>query len=93
MYVRTPITGEYVKCNHCGGRYHDSPCATVSEFTYQKMTAERRSAWKCHICRGEKSRGKSPNVELVHGDNSHHQQNRPGNEDETQGNECRCEGC
>lgn len=72
-----PMTGEYVKCLNCGGKYHYSPCATVSESTYSIMSADRKATWKCHICRGEKSRSKSPNnlyQEVIHEEQQNQQQ-------------------
>lgn len=56
-----PLTGNYIKCHHCGSKYHYSPCATLSESTYSIMSAEKKAAWKCHTCRGDKGRSKSPN--------------------------------
>lgn len=53
-----PKTGNYIKCLKCNNNYHYSPCSTLAESTYSSMTAERKSAWKCHQCRGD--RPKSP---------------------------------
>lgn len=55
-----PINGDHVKCHNCGCKYHYSPCATLSQSTYNIMTAEKKFAWKCPKCRGERS--KSPNT-------------------------------
>lgn len=54
-----PLTGEYVKCYNCKGKYHYSPCTTLSESTYSVMKAEKKASWKCQNCRGDRS--KSPN--------------------------------
>lgn len=51
-------TATYVKCYNCNAKYHFSTCSPLSEFTYSTMTAEKKTNWRCHVC---KPRSKSPN--------------------------------
>lgn len=52
-------TTNYVKCFSCQANYHFSPCSPLSESTYLGMYGERKTSWKCHIC---KPRTRSPNT-------------------------------
>lgn len=46
-----PPSGDYVNCLNCSSKYHYAPCTSVSKITYDSMHAERRSNWRCHVCR------------------------------------------
>lgn len=41
----------YVKCYSCNSNYHFSTCSPLSESTYSNMYGERKTNWKCHICK------------------------------------------
>ncbi|KAI8128732.1 hypothetical protein CVS40_1747 [Lucilia cuprina] len=51
-------TTNYVKCYNCNSNYHFSTCSPLAESTYSTMTNEKKTNWKCHVC---KPRSKSPN--------------------------------
>lgn len=69
----------YVKCYNCNANYHFSTCSSLSESTYASMYGERKTKWRCHVC---KPRIKSPNnmyTSVVF--NEHNKQLRTDDED------------
>lgn len=54
-----PSNGVFVTCGECSERYHHA-CCGVGESTYNRMSAKRKSEWRCEFCRpGHRLTGKS----------------------------------
>lgn len=70
-------TTSYVKCYSCNSNYHFATCSSISEATYLNMSSERKTSWKCQICRPSRS----PNL-LVFDDKNQQKQTRANDDDE-----------
>ncbi|CAH2087792.1 unnamed protein product [Euphydryas editha] len=46
------IVTDFVHCGKCDGHYHFN-CAGISESSYRKMGQEKKSAWRCILCRAQ----------------------------------------
>ncbi|XP_075151887.1 uncharacterized protein LOC142225921 [Haematobia irritans] len=58
-HCNAPITqANFVLCHSCERKFHFSPCTVISESSYYSMSANKKTEWKCHIC---KPRVRSPN--------------------------------
>jgi hypothetical protein len=57
---------DFVTCRGglCGGGYHYH-CAGVAESTYRKMGQEKKSAWRCVLCRAATSPIRQPQTDAV----------------------------
>lgn len=54
-----PPDGKFLTCSKCEVGYHlGKSCSAVTESTYSKMPAAKRSSWKCQTCRSDA--GKQP---------------------------------
>lgn len=74
----------FITCNNCNLIFHFSPCSSVSEIDYSKMSKEEKSNWKCHFCL---QRCKSPNnlyQHVIYNDKNQQKQSR---DDDAEDNE------
>lgn len=53
------LPANFVKCFGCESKYHFSSCCSLSESTYAGINAERKTAWRCHVCKPRKNSNNS----------------------------------